>query len=174
MRNKKFGLSAILAIVIGVLVLALDLITKYVITAGMPHEGMMADFLPGFINVVIVFNTGAGFGILAGRPIFLIVLTIILITVFILFFVMKHVKGEQPVSVLLGVAAGFVVGGCFGNLYDRLVFGYVRDFLNFQFMNFPVFNVADICLCVGIALLVVYFLFIMPKENKKGEKSDEK
>ena len=76
-------------------------------------------------------------------------------------------------SVLLGIATGFIVGGCFGNLYDRLVFGYVRDFLNFEFMNFPVFNIADVSLCIGIFLIVIYFIFIMPKEGKKDEKKDE-
>lgn len=175
LKNKKFGLSAILAITIGVVVFAFDLITKYVVLSYLPEEGMTADFLPGFMNFEITRNPGGGWGIFSDQPVLLIVLSIVLISIFIAYFVLQHIKGVQPVSKLLGVAMGFIAGGCFGNLYDRFVFGQVRDFLHFQFMpNFPVFNIADVCLCIGLALAIIYFLFIMPKEGKKGEKSDEK
>lgn len=172
MKNKKFGLSAILAIVIGVVVLAGDLFSKYLIEASM-MEGEVASFLPGFMNIIVVHNNGAAWGSFAGKQVMLIVLTFILIAIFLAFYIVKSIKSTKPVSVTLGVAVGLIAGGCFGNLYDRLVFGYVRDFLNFEFMNFPVFNIADTALCVGIVVLCVYFIFIYSREGKK-EKPEKK
>ena len=172
MKNKKFGLSHILAIVIGVVILAFDLTTKYVIEANMA-EGEAMDFIPGFMNFIVVHNNGAAWNSFAGEQVLLIVLTFILIAIFLAFYIVKSVKATKPMSKTLWVAVGLIAGGCFGNLYDRLAFGYVRDFLNFQFMSFPVFNIADTALCIGIAVLCVYLIFIYTRENKK-EKEEKK
>ncbi|MBA4063366.1 MAG: signal peptidase II [Isosphaera sp.] len=70
----------------------------------------------------------------------------------------------------LVVALGLILGGTVGNLYDRLVFGGVRDFLYFYYIEWPVFNVADCCLVVGAGLLLLQALFVTPPaEEKKSE-----
>ncbi len=169
MKNKKYLSAVILAIVFTIVVLIFDLVTKYVIEANLSESGS-ADFLPGFINFVLVHNDGAAWNIFSGQQIFLIILTFVFIAVFLAFFIFKCIKAEMKVSKLFGISVGLIIGGCLGNLFDRIAFGYVRDFLNFQFINFPVFNIADISLCLGILLLVIYLIFIMPKE--KGNKNE--
>jgi signal peptidase II len=64
----------------------------------------------------------------------------------------------------LTIALGLILGGTLGNLFDRIVFGGVRDFLYFYLINWPVFNVADCCLVVGAGLLLIQALFTKPKE----------
>ena len=168
MKNKKVFLSVILACVITSLIIPLDLLTKhYIIAELIPNVGNSIDVMPGFINFVYVKNTGAAWGMMAGRPIFLIVISIIILGIYFWFYILQVKRFKEKTSNVLGISLGLIAGGCIGNLVDRIVFGYVRDFINFQFMNFPVFNFADISLTFGVILMVVYFLFIFGKENKK-------
>ena len=168
MRNKFWCKSNILMFCFLVFVLAFDLTTKYVVESKL-SLGQEAAFLPGFMNFVVVHNNGAAWNLFAGFGIFLIVVTFIFLLVFLWYFFTKKSN-----SALLGIASGLVLGGCLGNLYDRIAFGYVRDFLNFQFMRFPVFNIADSALTVGIILLAIYFVFIYTKESKKDRERLEK
>jgi lipoprotein signal peptidase len=72
-------------------------------------------------------------------------------------------------------ALGLILGGTVGNLYDRLVFGGVRDFMYFHRNSFewPVFNIADCCLVVGAVLLLVQAVFVTPKQNPEAVRDDE-
>lgn len=143
-----------------VFVVVFDLVTKYVIESKM-ELGQETSFIPGFMSFVIVHNEGAAWGMFKGLQVLLIIVTLIFIAVYLWFIFTSKSK-----SALLGIASGLLLGGCVGNLYDRIGFGYVRDFLNFEFMNFPVFNIADTCLCIGVVLLAIYFIFIYTKEVK--------
>ena len=71
------------------------------------------------------------------------------------------------------VALGLILGGTIGNLYDRLVFGGVRDFLYFYKIEWPVFNVADCCLVVGAGVLLVQALFVAPAPEQPPVPDDE-
>lgn len=134
------------------------MLTKYLLIGSLiPNVGDSVDFLNGFINFVYVQNKGAGWGILSGRPILLIVLSVIILAVLIWFYISK-MKQVNKLNSLLSISVGLIVGGCIGNLYDRIFFGYVRDFINFQFMSFPVFNIADISLSFGVCCIVLYFI----------------
>lgn len=174
MKNKKLFLSIILACSFFAVVLISDLISKHFIFKILPNYGDSRDFINGFINIVHVENKGAAWGIMAGRPIFLIVVSLVVLALFLTFYILRAKKLKGKTSILLGICAGLISAGCLGNLIDRIAFGYVRDFINFQFMNFPVFNIADISVCVSIVLLIVYFLFIYPKEEKKDVEKDKK
>lgn len=173
LKIKKIGASVILALSIGLSVLALDLITKYVLESFLPL-GSVTTFLPGFINLIIVHNDGAAWNAFAGKQVFLILLTVLIISIFLAYYITKVIKSKKPISKTLGAAVGLIAGGCFGNLYDRIFLGYVRDFLNFEFMDFPVFNVADMALTFGIITLIVYFIFIYPKEEKQPTLAESK
>ncbi len=168
LKNKNRWTPLIIAIVLSLVVFGVDIGTKYYFDGFLGSEPL--PFIPGFIRFIKVHNTGAGYGIFEGKTIFLILLTALLIGIFITCYVLKFVKSKTQISKTLSVAFGFIVGGSLGNLFDRIFLGYVRDFIDFDFMSFPVFNLADVALCVGIVILIVYFLFIMPKEKPKEEK----
>lgn len=171
--KSKFFKTVFVAIIAVVLVFVFDMLTKYLlIDALIPNVGDQAAFIEGFINFVHVQNDGASGGILGGQTVLLILLTIALLIALGWYYFSK-IKTGGKYQTLLSVAIGFVVGGSLGNLYDRLFFGYVRDFINFQFIDFPVFNIADSAITIGVILLVIYFLceyiFAVKKEKKRIE-----
>lgn len=166
MKNKRVILAIVLPCVLFALLLTLDLVSKHLIDKSLGTVGASKEIIHGFISFIYVHNSGAAWGIFSGRPIFLIIISIIVIALFIAFYILRLRKFKDKISLWLSVSLGFIAGGCFGNLIDRIAFGYVRDFINFDFMNFPVFNVADICLTVGIILLFIYFIFFYSKEEK--------
>ena len=159
-RHFKFLLCITLPIF--AVFLVADLLSKHFIDASLPLGGS-AEFLPGFINIQTVHNSGAAWGIFSGSQTFLIILTFIFIVV--LAWVAYAEKTKNP---LFHIALGLIFAGSIGNLVDRLAFGYVRDFLHFEFWDsFPVFNIADICLCLGVAMLLIYFIVVLVKRYKK-------
>lgn len=166
MKNKRVILAIVLPCVLFALLLTLDLVSKHLIDKSLGTVGASKEIIHGFISFIYIHNSGAAWGIFSGRPVFLIIISIIVIALFIAFYVLRLRKFKDKISLWLSVSLGFIAGGCFGNLIDRIAFGYVRDFINFDFMNFPVFNVADICLTVGIILLFIYFIFFYSKEEK--------
>lgn len=122
------------------------------------------------INGVFSFtwshNTGAGFSVLEGKTLLLIFTTIaFLIFIFVFNYFQKNKNGLYKTSMAL------IISGAIGNLIDRIFLGYVRDFLSFDLINFPIFNFADSCLTIGIILLCVFLIFIDPKLSK--QKSNE-
>ena len=169
MKKKDWiKFSVMMAIIVAILVV--DLVTKYVFDAKLAG-GESVTVIPYLFNFRIVHNYGAAWGMLAGKQVFLIVLTFIFLGIFIFYYIKEKNK-----SWLLNVTFGFLFAGCLGNLYDRLIFGYVRDMIEFDFWkSFPIFNFADVALSVGVVLLVVYLIIYFAKETKakKVDKRDE-
>ncbi len=169
MKKKDWiKFSVMMAIIVAILVV--DLVTKYVFDAKLAG-GESVTVIPYLFNFRIVHNYGAAWGMLAGKQVFLIVLTFIFLGIFIFYYIKEKNK-----SWLLNVTFGFLFAGCLGNLYDRLIFGYVRDMIEFDFWkSFPIFNFADVALSVGVVLLVVYLIIYFVKETKakKVDKRDE-
>ena len=169
MKKKDWiKFSVMMAIIVAILVV--DLVTKYVFDAKLAG-GESVTVIPYLFNFRIVYNYGAAWGMLAGKQVFLIVLTFIFLGIFIFYYIKEKNK-----SWLLNVTFGFLFAGCLGNLYDRLIFGYVRDMIEFDFWkSFPIFNFADVALSVGVVLLVVYLIIYFVKETKakKVDKRDE-
>jgi signal peptidase II len=104
------------------------------------------------IRLTRVHNSGGAFGVLAKAPALFVAVSIVIAVAAVVAFVV--LRGRRPV---LRLALVFVFVGATGNLIDRLTLGYVVDF--FEIVGFPVFNVADSCVTVGAALLVLYALF---------------
>ena len=172
--KSKFFKTVFVAIIVVVLVLVFDMLTKYLLIGSLiPNVGDQASFIEGFINFVHVQNDGASGGILGGQTALLIVITLVLLGVLVWYYLLKLKDQQNKYLTLLSVAMGMIFGGSLGNLYDRVIFGYVRDFINFQFINFPVFNIADSAITIGVILLVIYFLceyiFAVKKEKKRIE-----
>ena len=168
MKNKRWIISLIVAIVVIAVVITFDLVSKHFAEKLLIEEGVSGEFIPGFINFVFVKNTGGGWSIFAGHIAFLVIFSLIVALVFTAFYAVRLKKNKSSASITLGFAYGLIFGGFFGNFFDRVAYGAVRDFINFEFMSFPVFNIADIALCIGSILLIIYFIFIFEKEGKRG------
>jgi signal peptidase II len=113
---------------------------------------MSLRLIPGLFHIVYVENTGAAFSILQGKRVFLIVFAALMLTALIVYIFLK--RKSAPPMLLTGLS--LVVGGGLGNLIDRVLFGYVVDYIEFQPFSFPVFNIADISVCAGCGLLFLH------------------
>ena len=109
---------------------------------------------PGVLGLTRAENHGVAFGLLSGSPLFNLGVTSLLIAG------LGFWLSRQTLTRFEALAAGLMLGGALGNLTDRLLHGMVSDYLRLLFMQFPVFNLADICLTVGAALLVLHLLFL--------------
>jgi signal peptidase II len=157
-----------LFVITALAVLVTDQVTKVAVRAMLPVGTSRPGFIPHIIDLTSVRNSGAAFGIFPGqRPIF--VLTSLLVLFAIAAF-WRHVRPRQwPVVAALAAVAG----GAVGNLIDRAFIGYVTDFFEFAFVQFPVFNVADIGLVCGVGVLMIWILFgpetLSPSEESPVE-----
>ncbi|PKM64012.1 MAG: signal peptidase II [Firmicutes bacterium HGW-Firmicutes-20] len=132
-------------------VVALDQITKYAIEARL-SLGQSIELIKGFFSLTYTRNTGAAWSILTGQMTFFYIISTIALIV-MTYFLWKTDKKET----LQRVALALLIAGTLGNFIDRLMFQYVRDFLDFIIIgyDFPIFNVADISLNVAIGLLIL-------------------
>ena len=151
-----------------VLILAADQISKIVIAAN-PSKYADLEIIPGFFYISYVKNTGAAWSMMSGQRILLCLIAIAAIagmTVFLL-------KAKRENNRLTVYALTLMIAGAAGNLIDRLYLGYVRDFLHFYPLgyDFPVFNIADVSLCIGVGLLI-FSTMIEDDEVKKKTDPD--
>ncbi len=105
--------------------------------------------IPGVVKLLGIRNTGVSFGLLAGHPEMVALVTLALILLAGLFLRRMRLGG------LGALGAGLMLGGALGNLLDRLIYGAVVDYLKLLFMDFPVFNLADVAILLGAGLLVL-------------------
>ncbi len=153
-----------LYIAIFIAIIALDQISKSLITANIGlGEGI--SVIKGILDFTYVRNEGAAFGMLNGARVFFIILTVVVFALLIIYLVRS-----KPQSHLEKTALTFIAGGAIGNFIDRLFLGYVRDFINAVFIDFPVFNIADCFVCIGAGLYILY-TFLDMKRQSKDEKS---
>lgn len=154
--------------ILAVLLVIGDQLTKLAVRAGIPLGGSV-PFIPGVLELTYVQNTGAAFSILRSHT-WLLTLTSAVVVLVICYLI---VKGFFK-NALGRWAAMLVLAGGMGNLIDRAVFGCVTDMLKTTFIDFPVFNVADCCITVGVPLLFLYVLLYVGRDEKKEEdKADE-
>ena len=141
--------------------LGLDQWVKHYVTVNIPL-GEAQPFLPGLVELRTVHNYGAAWSSFSGMRWLLVAVTsviVIAVAVVLLRRIVRH-----P----LGVAAGFLIlSGGVGNIIDRVRLGYVVDMFNFQFMRYPVFNVADICVVTGAILAAIYYLWFYEAHDKQ-------
>lgn len=132
---------------IALITLVLDQLTKLGIRDGMLlHESI--PVVPGVFHITYILNRGAAFGILENQRWLFLAIAVVLLAVYGWF--RKKIPNHWPVQ----AGVGMLLGGALGNALDRYVSGAVTDF--FDFRIWPVFNVADIGICVGVALVLWY------------------
>ena len=127
-----------------------------------------APLIPGFVELFYIQNTGGGFSILTEHTWLLTILTAVLMTGIAALLVKKVFPHPLAMWTLT-----IVLGGGLGNLVDRVRLGYVVDMFNFQFMTYPVFNVADILVVCGVIGFAAYYLLLHDKETKKAPPAEE-
>ena len=147
---------------ISALLVGLDQWSKY-LTVQNISLGETKEFIPGFLSLTHLRNTGAAWSLLEGKMIFFYVITVI-VSVVIIYLLIKNYKK----SIWYSVGLSFVLAGAIGNFIDRVLLGYVVDMLQTDFMNFPIFNVADSTLVVGVICIFIY-LILDEKAAKEGK-----
>lgn len=153
------------AILIAILLIA-DQWVKYWTTINIVLETGEAEFIPGFVKLVNVHNSGAAFGFMNSveymRWIFA-GLAVVIAVVLVIVMIRRVFPGKFPM-ILCAVA----IAGSLGNCIDRFIYGYVVDMFKLEFVNFAIFNVADILLTVSCFLFILYLIF-----GYKGSKYEE-
>lgn len=134
-----------------ILVVAVDQATKAAVLVKL--QAGPKTLIPGLFDLVLVHNTGAAFSFGEGGGVFFALVALVFLIGSV---VVVWRMPELPVALV--VALGLIAGGGTGNMVDRLMEGSVTDFIATTFMQFPVFNVADICVTVGIVFMLVGYL----------------
>ncbi len=134
---------------IACIVTVLDQLVKWIVVSHM-EWGESIPLIPNVFHLTYILNPGAAFGILAYQRWFFLLIVLIL---FGAFFAFRKRIPKEPVY--FPAAIGMLLGGALGNAIDRVRLSGVIDF--FDFRIWPIFNVADIFICVGVALIVFYF-----------------
>lgn len=159
MKQKTKQNIIIASLFVGIV--ALDQILKAVFT------GKNFVLIKGLLSISYQENTGAAWSIFDGKATILAIVTILFLLALVTF---DHFfKGKNT---LYAVSFGLILGGAVGNLWDRLVntnsqgLHFVKDFIKLDFINFPIFNIADMALTAGVICFAVFFLFFYAKEEK--------
>ncbi|MEE1043509.1 MAG: signal peptidase II [Clostridia bacterium] len=142
-------------------------ILKFVFGLDYPSTAEFGDTVPVFKDVFHLTyhsNTGMAFGMLAGNKGLLIcICAVVLLVIGIIIYKSK------PQKIIEKLCYGMIIGGAVGNVFDRISYGFVIDFLDFRIINYPIFNVADCFVVVGAIMLCVYILFFDKRKDEVGK-----
>ena len=127
-----------------------DLLSKQLLSHFL-HLGQSIKLINNFFYITLSHNKGAAWSILEDQRILLLIITVI-----VLYLINKYMNKEE-LDKLENISYGMIIGGILGNLFDRIVFGYVIDFLDFKLFgyNYPIFNLADSFIVVGIIIMAI-------------------
>ena len=139
--------NTLLVIILVSVLLGLDLLLKYLVSSYLTT----VNIIDNFFTLTYVLNDGAAFSLFASKTYLLV-----LIALLCLFFIIYELKNNLDDRVL-SIGYSLVLAGLLGNFIDRLIDGYIIDYLSFKILelNFPVFNLADILIVVGIVIVII-------------------
>lgn len=146
MNNKvKISISSIILIVI-------DIVIKLIISNNLILNQSIS-VINNFFYITYVKNTGVAWSILSGKINLIIVITLAIIILLII-----YIFNKKSYSVLEIISYSMLLSGSIGNLIDRIIYGYVIDYLDFNILgyDYPIFNFADICIVIGIVLILIF------------------
>ncbi|MCA9764982.1 MAG: signal peptidase II [Carnobacterium sp.] len=146
--------------VLALLIIGIDQFTKYLTVANIDLYEVVEVF-PSLLSWMYLQNTGAAWSILEGQMWFFYIVTAIVVVI-VVYYLQKY--GRQ--SRLLSLSLSFVLAGSIGNVIDRIRLGYVVDMIRLEFIDFPIFNVADMALSVGVGLMILY-VFLDEQDKKR-------
>lgn len=139
---------------------SIDQLTKWLAVLNLKGTGV-ETVIPNVLGFAYVENEGAAFGILQGQRWLFLVFTGVVMAAILALLLFGKFRGYK----LFNISATLIVAGGIGNFIDRLIHGYVVDFIQVQFFEFPVFNVADCFVVVGSLLLLVFFFFFYDEKK---------
>lgn len=148
--------------VIALLIFVLDQLSKYWVSTQLAigQAWMPLAALEPFVVVRHVRNSGAAFGMFpAAGNIFLLIAVVVVVGITRYYYARVHTA-----SLWVRLSLGLMLGGALGNMLDRIRFGYVVDFIDLGW--WPVFNVADSCIVIGVIMLAIYMLLVQPHEKQ--------
>lgn len=146
------------------LIILIDQLSKYIVSVNM-YQGQFIRVIGSYLRIVYVRNPHAAFGIPLGSPLLMLILTSFASVLLIIYFALVRKKSN-----IFYLAITFIIGGAIGNLIDRLRIKEVIDFIEVGVEKFkwPVFNVADSCVTIGIILLLWLWFFRANKEENEN------
>ncbi len=148
-------------IILGIVII--DQLTKFLAVRYLLPVGDI-PIIPNIIHLTYVENTGAAFGMMKDyRWIFMTASSVAIVGIFV--FLVLYGNKIKP---LLGVSLSFIAGGGIGNMIDRVLLKYVVDFINFELIDFAVFNGADSFISIGAGLMILYIIIYETKPQKKS------
>lgn len=156
----------IVAIIVAVLMIVIDQISKYLIVQNMTL-GESVTVIPGLLDFTYTHNDGMAFGLGSGFRWVFIAVTLLVCGVLVFMMTKDDFKSKVYYA-----SVALIVGGGIGNLIDRILNGYVIDFLALSFFP-PICNFADYCVTAGTILLVVFIVFYYGKNKKQTTESEK-
>lgn len=148
-----------LYLVLLVVIVGCDQLLKYWITTNLALQ-QVQTLIPNLFSLTYLRNDGAAWSILQGKQLFFMLLTPIVILV--LGYLLFKARRQHRIYAL---GLTFMIAGALGNFIDRLRLGYVVDMFQLDFINFPIFNLADSALTVGVILVFVYLIFFADEKG---------
>lgn len=147
-------------LIVAALLVVCDQLVKYWVVSNL-SLGEIMNVIPNVFSLTYYQNSGAAWSILQGQMWFFAIVTFVAVPLCI-WLLWKNRRGSKFYSLALGL----VIAGALGNFIDRMRLGYVVDMFQTDFMNFPIFNVADMCLTIGVVMVFIYALFEERFERK--------
>lgn len=138
-------------IILTLTLLIIDIISKEIISTLIPLNNSI-KIIPNFFSITNVHNYGIAWSMLNGHRYLIIFITIIIIV-----YLVNHLHKNNNMLKYETITYLMIIAGSLGNLYDRVIYGYVIDFLDFKIFgyNYPIFNIADIYIVIGIIILII-------------------
>ena len=158
----------ILYYLLAAFLIATDQLMKWGIVQNFSLYDQM-EVSPGIFSLYYIQNRGAAWGILEGRIGFFFLTTVVVVGYMVYTF-HKQLQNSR----LSGISFSFILAGALGNFIDRMRIGYVVDMLRFDFINFPIFNLADVFLTLGVSSMIIYILFFEKEEDNTSSRDIER
>lgn len=161
-KDKRRWLYCGIELLIVAVIIVADLLTKkYVYGYCDKYKDII--LIKNILRFTAVENTGASFGMFKDKTAALTVISAIC-SIFLIIFIFFSYPHKNKI---LRASLVMITGGAIGNIIDRIILGYVRDFIYFELINFAVFNIADSFLTIGTILLIIYVIFFYSKEEEE-------
>ena len=149
-------------VILLIALIGIDQWVKYLVVQNLKGQEPFILLPNKLLNFQYYENTGAVWGIMSGRVDFLRIITLMILALIIFIYLkIPAAKRYNPLKLL----AVFIIAGAIGNLIDRFMRGYVVDFIYFEFINFPLFNIADCYLTISSVILIIVALFYYKDED---------